>query len=125
MRVAKYVAVIAAAACLSTSAMAGGFSFTSAGGNLGKWAYSDAASFGGAECIGIKSCATTSGGAAESYSQIGRKSAYSTSNGGNSSAAEGYGLVSAQSHSGAVAGSGVGNGFGFKAGSFTLQCGCR
>jgi hypothetical protein len=125
MRVAKYVAVIAAAACLSTSAMAGGFSFTSAGGNAGKWSYADGAAFGGAECVGVGKCHTDTGYTVATATSAGHQGSGAISTGGDSSNASGYGFVSAQSHAGGVAGSGSGFGAGFKLGSFTLQCGCR
>jgi hypothetical protein len=52
----KRITMIAAAAAFalaSTSAMAGGFKYGSAGGNFGKWAYGDGAAGGDAKIVGL------------------------------------------------------------------------
>jgi len=120
----KRIAMIAAAAAFalaSTSAMAGGFKYGSAGGNFGKWAYGDGAAGGDAKIVGLGYGETSS----ESYAGSETKKnfgygGYGTSavaESGNRSSFKGIGIGYAQSGSSAVAGSGIGHGFGFKAGS--------
>ena len=124
MRLAKILTIAAAAACLSTAAMAGGFTISGAGGNWGYWSTANAGATGGAECKGVGFCATKSDSGQQNYSYLGNYSAGSNSAAGNESSAFGFGHVSAQSHSVAIGGSGAGSGFGFKKDAVTVPCGC-
>jgi len=141
MKLVRIMAIAALAAGVSTAAQAGGYSFQSIGGNLGKWAYGDAAAHGDATVNGRK----TGGTYSRSYAHNKAKTKHKIS--GNVSIGCGFcvsgniqqtkkaedkayshnysgfsapygGLGSAQSHSGAVAGSGAGHGDGYKFGSF-------
>lgn len=114
------IAAVAAFALASTSAMAGGFKYGSAGGNFGKWAYGDGAAGGDAKIVGLGYGETSS----ESYagSQTNKSFGYggygtsAMAESGNRSSFKGLGVGYAQSGSSAVAGSGIGHGFGFKVG---------
>ena len=121
--IVKALGVAGIAACFATAAAAGGFSFGSAGGNQGKWAYGDGAAFGGAEVSGFHGGSTYSesyGDSATSKSSCHYCADTTTAHAasGNQSGFSGFGIGHAQSHSGAVAGSGVGDGYGFKLGDF-------
>jgi hypothetical protein len=125
--IVKALSVAGIAACFATAAMAGGFSFGSAGGNAGKWAYGDGAAFGGAEVNSYYGGQTWSESGAGSETT--KSSCYYCGGYSSSTSAEAgsfnesgfstsYGSGHAQSHSSAVAGSGVGFGLGFKTGDF-------
>ncbi|MFP4538077.1 MAG: hypothetical protein ACLFPA_07215 [Dichotomicrobium sp.] len=131
MNLVRIMAIAALATSVSTAAYAGGYSFQSVGGNFGKWAYGDAAANGEAKVHGYKSGETYSESIAETDTRKSfgvtrkqsntkfEKKTSSQSYGGNVSGfTTEYGMGSAQSHSGAVAGSGVGTGAGFKIGNF-------
>jgi hypothetical protein len=136
MKLVRIMAIAALAAGVSTAAQAGGYSFQSIGGNLGKWAYGDAAAHGDAQVYGYDNGYTYSGSDASTETKketeikgncgycgsgevkVEKKTtsdSYAYNEAGFSTY---YGEGSAQSHSGAVAGSGVGAGIGFKAGNF-------
>jgi hypothetical protein len=123
MKLVRIMAIAALAAGVSTAAQAGGYSFQSIGGNLGKWAYGDAAAHGDAKVSGYDYGYTESQSYADTETKKEhrdyKKKSSSYSSAGNYATFEVYGGEgSAQSHSGAVAGSGVGAGIGFKAGNF-------
>ncbi|MBN2301378.1 MAG: hypothetical protein JXN60_02550 [Lentisphaerae bacterium] len=122
MKIVHILGAAVLSAVVSTSAFAGGFDFKSAGGNTGKWAYGDAASFGGAEANG-KSGETYSESGANTETSLkhgyfGTTTSSSSGSGNLSQFTSTYGSGHAQSHSSAVAGSGVGTGAGFKFGDF-------
>jgi len=115
----KRIGMIAAAAVFavaSTSAMAGGFKYGSAGGNFGKWSYGDGAAGGDAKIIGLGFGETSSESYAGSDTKRTWKGTSAVAESGNRSSFKGFGVGTAQSGSSAVAGSGIGSGFGFKAG---------
>lgn len=115
----KRIGMIAAAAVFavaSTSAMAGGFKYGSAGGNFGKWAYGDGAAGGDAKIIGLGYGKTSSESYAGSETRRTWKGTSAVAESGNRSSFKGFGIGTAQSGSSAVAGSGIGYGMGFKSG---------
>lgn len=124
MKLVRIMAIAALAAGVSTAAQAGGYSFQSISGNFGKFAYGDAAANGDAKVSGNNSGYTLSDSYAETTTKKnrpygGKKKTSSASYGGNYSEFKtDYGSGTAQSHSGAVASSGVGVGVGFKIGNF-------
>jgi len=127
MKVMRITLMTAIAACISTSAMAGGFSYGSHGGSFGNWSYADAVSSGGAETSGYHSGATATQGYAGTLTTQSESHCYicgtttttsSMAEGGNQSSFVGYGHGHAQSHTAAYAGSGTGFGSGFKGGYF-------
>ena len=134
MKVLRITFMTAIAACISTAAMAGGFEYTSIGGNMGNWAYGNSMSSGDAKVYGYKSGSTYSYGGADTYTTMSTTSSYcyycsnsttttaSVSSGGNYSGFQTYyGGGSAQSHTASFAGSGVGGGIGGKFGKFSPQ----
>lgn len=128
----KVLGLAAVSACFATGAMAGGFSYTSKGGNWGKWAFANGHGSGTSEvgATGVGSGDVGTGGA--SYSSTETKESHffgtKTSSTASGSDEHGFGVDchfcawsgEAQSHSSATSGSGVGNGFGFKSGSVTV-----
>ncbi|RIA47494.1 hypothetical protein [Dichotomicrobium thermohalophilum] len=140
MKIVRIVAIAALAAGVSTAAQAGGYSFQSVGFNYGKGAYGDAGAHGDAKLKYGKDYGKT-WSKTDAYStttkvhetnkdcnRCGKKNkngefeAWTTMAQSGSINRSGfetdYGHGSAQSHSSAVAGSGVGAFLGFKAGNF-------
>lgn len=107
-----------ALAVVSTSAHAGGFRYKSKGGNWGSWAYSDGAAGGDAKAFGKYEGETSSESYALSENFRYHDGTGSRAESGNQSKfeVEGYGMGWAHSGSSAVAGSGIGDGSGFKRG---------
>ena len=136
MKLVRIMAIAALAVGVSTAAQAGGYSFQSIGGNLGKWAYGDAAAHGDATVSGYKEGYTYSGSDASTETKkeaeikgncgycgsgeikVEKKTTSNSTAYNEAGFSTYYGSGTAQSHSGAVAGSGVGVGAGFKAGNF-------
>lgn len=125
----KVLGLAAVSACFATGAMAGGFEFESKLGVFGKAAYADSAAFGGATYKGSacqgNGCGTFSGEQVSTETAIkkdwstSKTTAYGSS--GHQAGCIGSGSCEAQSHSGSVAGSLIGFGFGSKSGSFELD----
>lgn len=118
------LALVAAAglAMAATSAEAGGFRYSSAGGNLGNWAYNDAQSGGSAKVYGFGAGETQTESIAEGESWRGYRASGAWAGSANRSSFRALkGMGSAQSSSSAVAGSGVGAGIGFKSGGLSFH----
>lgn len=125
----KVLGLAAISTCVATAAMAGGFEFESKLGVFGKAAYADSAAFGGATYDGKAckdGCGTFSGETVATETAIKKgwggttkTSSYGTSD--HVAGCIGDGKCEAQSHSGSVAGSLIGAGFGGKSGSFSLD----
>lgn len=115
--------IILAGAVLALSAstaLAGGFSYGSTGGNRGSWSYTDGAAGGNSGIVGIGYGQTGSHSYAGTNNEANRYGAYGNAWSGNTSYFKGYGIGYATSGSSAVSGSGVGYGSGYKAGGIKI-----